>query len=54
MTDDHNAISRSDGRPVQPLPYIGWKARLEQWLHRHGRHRAGRLMGRWDERGLGR
>lgn len=37
-----------------PLPFYGWKARTEQWLRRRGFERATRVMGAWDERGLGR
>jgi hypothetical protein len=40
--------------PAEPLPYLGWKAKVEQWVLRHGMTRLGRFMGRWDERGLGR
>lgn len=39
---------------AEPIPYIGWKARLEQRLRRRGLTRLANLMARWDERGLGR
>lgn len=47
-------IYRADGKPAEPMPYKGWKARLEQWFLRRGMTRLGHFMGRWDERGLGR
>lgn len=47
-------IHRSDGRPAEPLPYKGWKARLEQWAKRRNMRRLARFMATWDERGLGR
>lgn len=40
--------------PAEPLPWMGWKARVEQWFRRHGFARLASLMGAWDERGLGR
>lgn len=39
--------------PAEPLPYIGWKARLEQWFARRGWNRLAGFMASWDERGLG-
>lgn len=38
---------------ARPIPLGGWKAKTEEWMHKRGLHRLGRLMGRWDERGLG-
>lgn len=46
-------ISRSDGRPAEPLPYKGWKAKMEQLCFRLGFKKLGRFFGRWDEKGLG-
>ena len=40
--------------PAEPLPYLGWKARLEQRFRRGGRRRAANMMAAWDERKLGR
>jgi hypothetical protein len=44
--------------PAEPLPYIGWKARLADKLRRakwtRGHTGIARLLERWDERGLGR
>ena len=39
---------------AKPLPYIGWKARLEQRLRARGMSKAANFMAAWDERGLGR
>lgn len=54
MTDERQ---NPDGSwsPAEPLPFIGWKARLEQWCRRrHGRWVVlANLLARWDERGLG-
>lgn len=38
---------------AKPLPYIGWKARLEQWFRRPRSTRIANLLAAWDERGLG-
>jgi hypothetical protein len=38
---------------IQPLPYYGWKAKLETKLRRHGFNRIANILARWDERGLG-
>lgn len=47
---------RADGSwvPAEPLPYIGWKARLEQRCRRRGLTWLANLLAAWDERGLGR
>lgn len=41
-------------RPSKPIPYAGWKARLEQWFRSKGFKKLANFMGDWDERGLGR
>lgn len=38
---------------AEPLPYTGWKARLEDRLRGLGWTRLPNLLARWDERGLG-
>ncbi len=38
---------------VHPVPMRGW-GRVEEWLNRHGMHRLAKMVGRHDERGLGR
>ena len=52
----NNMQQNPDGSwsPATPLPYLGWKARTEDWCRRHGLRRLARLLGAWDERGLGR
>lgn len=40
--------------PAEPIPFIGWKAKIEQWSRRHGFNRIASFFGAWDERGLGR
>lgn len=40
-------------REAKPVPYQGWKARLEHWLRAKGMKRLANLMAVWDERGLG-
>lgn len=51
-------VSRQDDQgnwvPAEPIPMRGWKARTEQLLYRLRLKRLGMLMGKWDERGLGR
>lgn len=46
-------VSGSNGRPVEPIPYKGWKARMEQLCFRFGLKKLGMFFGRWDEKGLG-
>lgn len=45
----------SDGSwsDAEPLPYLGWKAKCEQFFLGIGFVRLSRLFGRLDERGLG-
>lgn len=39
--------------PVEPLPWLGWKARTENRLRRRGWARLANVLAAWDERGLG-
>jgi hypothetical protein len=47
-------IDRATGQPLAPVPPQGWLARLEFSLRARGWRRLPNLLGRWDERGLGR
>lgn len=38
--------------PATPLPYVGWKARLEERLRRRGFSRLANVLAAWDERGM--
>lgn len=38
---------------IKPLPYYGWKAKLESKLRRRGFNRMANILAWWDERGLG-
>jgi hypothetical protein len=49
----HN-IDRSEWKPAEPIPFIGWKAKTEQWFRRRGYSRIAGFFAAWDERGLGR
>jgi hypothetical protein len=37
---------------IQPLPYTGWKAKLEDWCRKKGLRRFTNFLAAWDERGL--
>lgn len=39
--------------PAVPIGPIGWKAKSERWFRGNGMNRIANLLGRWDERGLG-
>lgn len=45
----------SDGNwvPAEPLGPQGWVAKVEFWLRARGFKRISNLLGRWDERNLG-
>jgi hypothetical protein len=51
-----NWVETYDGNwtEAEPLQFSGWRADLEQWLYLWGFPRLAMLMGRWDERKLGR
>lgn len=55
MTVPKNERQNPDGSwsEAEESPMEGWKANLEQNFYRWGFPRLGRLMGRWDERNLG-
>lgn len=35
-----------------PLPWMGWKAKTENWLRQRGFRRLPNFLAWWDERGL--
>lgn len=51
----HTSQQNDDGSwgPAEPIPYLGWKAKTEDWCRRHGLKRLARFFGNWDEKGLG-
>ena len=49
----HRQMPDGSWEPAEPMPFQGWKARLEQWCRRHRLTRPANLLARWDERGLG-
>lgn len=38
---------------AEPLPFYGWKAKLEQRFRKRGWKKPANFLARWDERGLG-
>lgn len=38
--------------PATPLPYLGWKARMEERLRKRGHRRLANFFAAWDEMGL--
>lgn len=55
MNHDCRGFNEETGKwePVEPLPFLGWKANLEQWFYSVRLNRLARFMAWWDERGLG-
>lgn len=49
-----NQYQRPDGTwaPAEPLPWLGWKAKLEAKARRRGFRRLAAFLAAWDERGL--
>ncbi len=45
--------ARGEWRESKPIPYQGWKARLEQWLRARKLKRLADILADWDERKLG-
>lgn len=47
-------VAREGVGPIEPMPYIGWKAKTSAWAQGRGHNRLAGFLARWDERGLGR